>query len=431
MRFALGLVAVAISAAQTEDNSSTQNTVLLQQIKQRAISDLGSVPNYVCVYSIERSLWIPDEHQFRRLDRLHLEIAHIEGADRFSWLGNSAFQSKAPTAMVGYGASFSGDFADNRALVLASRWTRISYSGQVTLEGRPALRYEFDVHRGVLAVSNASQSGFAAARGAFWIDPETLDVLQIDLEAYDIPPGLKIGSIVDRTMYWPVLVGGRRVLLARRSELLLTESDGTMKRNASMFSNCREYTAESTVTFGPSPGTQVSPPAMENTRVQPGLQLQLVLDTPLDANKASVGDPIRAHILESAGSIRQGTHVYGRVSRIINYNDQVPTSRPERSSRPSKHAMYGQHAGEVLIGIEFSQIEYRRSRVPFLARLIDVESQPRARDIQIRGFGYFEDGAIVQYDPPATASFYVSQENPVLGRGVIMRWVTLAERGSL
>jgi hypothetical protein len=118
-----------------------------------------------------------------------------------------------------------------------------------------------DVHRGVLAVSNASQSGLAAARGAFWIDSETLDVLQIDLEAYDIPPGPKIGSIVDRTMYWPVLVGGRRVLLARRSEFLLTEADGTMKRNTSMFSNCREYTAESTVTFGSSPGTQVSPPA--------------------------------------------------------------------------------------------------------------------------------------------------------------------------
>jgi hypothetical protein len=429
--FALGLLVIAIAAAQAEDNSSTENTVLLRQIKQRALADLGSVPNYVCFDSIERSLWIPDIRQFRRLDRLHLEVAHIEGADRFSWLGNSAFQSKAPTAMVGYGASFRGDFADNRALVLANRWTKISYAGRVTIEGRPALRYEYDVHRGVLAVSNASQSGFAAARGAFWIDPATLDVLQIDLEAYDIPPGLKIGSIVDRTMYWPVLVGGQRVLLARGSELLLTESDGTVKKNASVFSNCREYTAESTVTFGPSPSAPVSPPAAEDTRVQPGLELQLVLDSPLDANKAAIGDPIRAHVLESAGGVRRGTHVHGRVTRIINYNDQIPTSSTERSSRPSKQATYGQHAGEVLIGIEFSQIESIRSRVPFLARLIDVELQQGSRETPVRGFGYFEDGATVQYDPPATASFYVSQENPVLGRGVIMRWVTLPGRGPL
>jgi len=37
----------------------------------------------------------------------------------------------------------------------------------------------------------------------------------------------------------------------------------------------------------------------------------------------------------------------------------------------------------------------------------------------------------VQYDPPSTASLYVSQESPVLGRGIIMQWVTMRERGSL
>jgi hypothetical protein len=79
----------------------------------------------------------------------------------------------------------------------------------------------------------------------------------------------------------------------------------------------------------------------------------------------------------------------------------------------------------VLIAVEFSQIEYRRSRVPFVARLIDVESQPGARAAAIRSFGYFEDDELVQYDPPSTASFYVSQENPVLGRNVIMQWITL------
>ncbi len=333
--------------------------------------------------------------------------------------------------MVGYGASFKGDFADNRALVFKSDWARISYSGRVTMEGRPAMRYEYDVHRRVLAMRNGDQSGLAAARGALWIDPETLDVMQIDLEAYDIPASLAIRSIVDRTTYWPVLVGGRRVLLARRSEFLLTELDGTVKRNESVFSNCREYGAESTVTFGTGPGTQAPPPTKEDVRVEAGLQIPLALDAPLDANRASVGDPISAHTLQTVGRIRRGTHVYGRVSRIINYNDQIPAPRPGQPPRPSKHPVYGQHSGEVLIGIEFSQMEYGRSRVPFTARLIDVESQPGVKATQIRGFGYFDDDRIVQYDPPSTASLYVSQENPVLGRGIMMQWVTIRERGSL
>jgi hypothetical protein len=424
------LLAVIFVGAQTKDAFSPENTVLLQQIKQRVMADLASVPNYVCVDSMERSVWIPGERQFRRLDRIHLELAHIEGADRFSWLGNSVFELKSPTEMVGYGTSFRGDFADNRTLVFSNDWTKISFADRVTADGRAALRYEYDVHRGALTVRNGNQSGLAAARGTFWIDPETLDLLQIDMEGYDIPARLALRSAVDHTMYWQVLIGHRKVLLARSSEFLLTELDGTVRRNASVFSNCREYMAESTITFESSPPTQVPLPRVEETRVPPGLQLQLVLDRPLDANEAAIGDPIRAHVLKSVGSIRQGTHVYGRVNRIINYNDQIPLPKPKRSPRPSEHPTWGQHSGELLIGMEFSQIEYQGNRVPFVARLIDIDSAPGARDKQIRSFGYFEENQIVRYDWPGTASIYILQENPVLGRGITMQWVTVPEQGS-
>lgn len=430
MRFLFVLALMPWACAQTQDTSSPESKGLLEQIKQRVIEDLASVPNYVCVDSIERSLFIPGERQFRRLDRVHLELANIEGADRFSWLGNSTFRSRAPTAMLGYGASFGGDFADNRVLVFKNNRTKISYTGRVTIEGRPALRYDYEDPQGALRVTNGNQSGFTGARGAFWIDPETLDLLRIDIEGYDIPSNLAVRSISNGTMYWRVLIGKRVALLAHNSEFRLTDADGTVTRNASIFSNCREYTADSTVTFGSSLTLQLPPPTMEDSHVQPGLQLQLVLDRTLDANEAAVGDPIRAHILEGAGSIPRGAHVYGRVNRIINFNDQIPLPRSEQPPPTPKHEVWGQHPGEVLIQIEFSQIEDRRSRVPFIARLIDLESQPGKRDIKIRGFGYLDGDAIVRYDPPGIASIYVSSENAVLGRSVIMRWVTTSERGS-
>lgn len=426
------MLAIAGAWAQTtEDASSPERTGLLERIKQRAIEDLASVPNYVCVDSIERSLSIPGERQFRRLDRVHLELAHVDGADRFAWLGNSVFQSRSPTVMVGYGASFGGDFADNRALVFKDNSTRISYAGRATMDGRPALRYEYDHPRGALGVANGNQSGFTAARGAFWIDPETLDLLQIDIEGYAIPSNLAVRSISDGTTYWRVLIGKRIVLLARNSEFLLTYADGTARRNASVFSNCREYTADSTVTFGSSTTPELPPPSLENSHVQSGLQLQLVLDKTLDANEAAVGDPIRARVLETVGGIPRGARVYGRVSRIVNFNDQIPLPRPERPPPTPKDAVWGWRLGEVLIQIELLQIEYQRSRAPFIARLIDLESQPGKPDPTIRSFGYLDDDRVVKYDPPGTASVYVPKENPVLGRGVIMQWVTASERGSL
>ena len=40
-----------------------------------------------------------------------------------------------------------------------------------------------------------------------------------------------------------------------------------------------------------------------------------------------------------------------------------------------------------------------------------------------------ESDRVVRYDPPGTASVYVSQEDPVSGRGIIMRWVKASKRG--
>lgn len=427
MRFALALAVIAGAWAQTEQPSSPESTGLLEQIKQRAIESLARIPNYVCVDSIERTLRIPGERQFRRLDRVHLELAHIEGADRFSWLGNSVFRSRNPTEMVGYGASFGGDFADNRALIFKRNSTRITYAGRVSMEGRPALRYDYDAPRGALGVTNANQSGYAPARGTFWIDPETLDLLQIDLEGYAIPSNLAVQSTSDSTTYWRVLIGKRIVLLPRNSEFRLTYADGTARRNASVFSNCREYTADASLTFGSSPTLQ-PPPSLEDSHVQPGLQLQLVLDKTLDANEAAVGDPIRAHVLKADGAIPRGARVYGRVNRIIDFNDQIPLPRPKQPPPTAKQAKSGRDPGEVLIQIEFSQIEYRRRRAPFIARLIDLESPPGKEGTKIRSFGYLGSNLVVRYDPPGTASIYVSKESPVLERGVIMQWVTVTDR---
>jgi len=429
VRCLLVLAITAGACAQIKEPSSPESTPLLEKIRQRAIDDLASVPNYVCVDSIERFLFIPAEHKFRRLDRVHVELAHVDGADRFSWLGNSSFQSRSPTVMVGYGASFGGDFADNRALIFKNTSTKISYSGPETINGRPALRYEYDAAHGALGVANGNLTGFTPARGAFWVEPETRELLQIDLQAYAIPSRLEVQSISDSTSYWRVLIGQRVALLPHNSDFRLTYADGTGRRNTSVFSNCREYTADSTLTYASSPAgstaaPESSPPAIENSHLQPGIQLQLALDKTLDANQAAVGDPVRAHVLSAAGGIPRGARVYGWVSRIINFADLIPLPRPQQPMPIPKSAVWGQHAGEVLIQIEFSRIEYRRTRAPFVARLIDLESQPGKPDPTIHGFGYLDSDLVVKYDPPGTASIYVPRDNPILGRDLVMQWVT-------
>jgi hypothetical protein len=412
---------MAGACAQTSSPSSPESPGLLYQIRQHALAELASMPNFVCVDSIERSLWVPHDQQFRPLDRIHLEVTRVDGSDRFAWLGNSVFQSRNPVAMIGYGASMGGEFSDTRALIFKNTPTKISYAGRVTMDGLPALRYQYDDPQRALGVSNRDQFAFTAARGSFWVDPETLDLLQIDIEGYDIPSKVAVRSTSDSTKYWRVLIGSRTVLLPHGSEFRLMEEDGVLSRNLSVFSNCREYAAESAVTFDSSP--ELLPPLHpdENPHVQPGLQLQLVLDKNLDAGKAVVGDAVHAHVLQGAGDVPRGARVYGRVTRIINFDDRIPLPSPAHSPGTPK---WGQHSGEVLIQIELLKIEYRHSSAPFVARLIDLESRPGKRAAGIRSFGYVDDGAIVKYDPPGTASVYVSKEHPVLERDLIMQWAT-------
>ena len=185
-------------------------------------------------------------------------------------------------------------------------------------------------------------------------------------------------------------------MLARDSELLLTLPDGTVKRNFSVFSNCREFQAQSVISFegGASARMEPPPPAIEAARLPAGLELAVALDTTVDLESAAVGDEVRAHVVEAVGPLPRGARIVGRVEKLIRY-----------------------HEGYALIGLSFSRVEFRRFRAPFAARLIEAGA--------IRSFGYFADNDLVRYDAPGTANLYLAGSRPRLRRGFSMRWLTL------
>src|SRR5580692_7635174 len=94
----VALFAMAVGFAADHEAPS------LAAIRKHALEDLSNLPNYVCVDSIDRAVRVPSEREFRLIDRVRLELAHIEDADRFSWIGSSAFLAKTDAA-VNYGLS--------------------------------------------------------------------------------------------------------------------------------------------------------------------------------------------------------------------------------------------------------------------------------------------------------------------------------------
>ncbi len=430
VRTALALFLIA-AAASAQDARIPEETLLLARIKAKALEDMARLPNYACIETVERYRRAPQRRDFTLMDRMHIEVAKIGDRERFAWPGKSAFAHDIPADMVGHGASATGDFWGNISAIFSNPDTTFRYSGEGLAGGAPAVRYEYQIpaRASGLTVTVGPASGRAGVRGSFWADPASLDVLRVETEAYDIPPEVPAQSAVSRTDYWRVRIGAREILLARRSEFVLTNFRGETSRNVIVFTNCREFSGQSTITFADGPAISVSaPPALDAAALPAGIELALRLDTAIDPKTAAAGTAIRARVLEASGGVPKGARVYGRVRRIAFY------PAPEQRFvfvQPRRHevlTVLAEHENEVLIGIEFTEIEYARRRAPFAARLIDVEPDANGGNRVVREFGYFANGSIVEYDLPGSATFYLSARRPVLPRGLRMQWITVEPR---
>jgi hypothetical protein len=174
---------------------------------------------------------------------------------------------------------------------------------------------------------------------------------------------LPVQSVEVAMEYGRVQIGSAEILAPQQAELLLTLTDRSQKRNLVEFSQCRQYHAESAIRFDTdADATKDASGATDGAAVQEielpaDLPLKLQLDKELDSDTAAQGDPITAHLTASAELkgkiyIPQGALVRGRIRRLERY----PVEKPY-----------------LVVGIEFSEIEFGNKRAAFLGRLDHME----------------------------------------------------------
>ena len=88
-----------------------------------------------------------------------------------------------------------------------------------------------------------------AAKGSFWFDPVSLDLIRLDVYGEDMPDDLHLEEAVTHTDYARSHIGDSSALLPKRSELTMTYSSGLTYRDVIEFSQCHEYRADSTIDF--------------------------------------------------------------------------------------------------------------------------------------------------------------------------------------
>src|SRR5574337_727112 len=138
---ASSLVGIVIPLAAQSD--LPPEVLLLSRIEHRAAMDLARIPDFTCRENIERSRG-KDGKPVKFADRVALDVAEIAGHELFAWPG-SHFEERPVSEMIGEGMAGTGEFITEARNLFLGNMAVIRYSGRDVLNGRPAVRYDFQL----------------------------------------------------------------------------------------------------------------------------------------------------------------------------------------------------------------------------------------------------------------------------------------------
>lgn len=248
----LVLLYLAIRACLAQD--LPPEVLLVAKIKVKMAENLDRLPNYTCQQTIERSRRRMPARKFELLDTVRLEVALVEGKELFGKPGANRIVESEITQLVG-GTIGNGDFGLLARSIFLSSGGSFTYVGDTLLDGRKTIRYDYRVPllSSGYHVRVPPKEAVVAYHGSFWVDPDSLDLIRLDLTVDDIPLYLGLASATKTLEYRRAIIGGKDFLLPFDAELRMTDLNGTENRNRTRFHGCRQYVGESVLSFADPP----------------------------------------------------------------------------------------------------------------------------------------------------------------------------------
>lgn len=425
-RFVNALCVLACVWPASAQSELPPRVLQLAELKRNIKTRLARLPNYTCLETIERSRRKNAQQAFRYLDTVRVEVAAVKNREIYAWPGDKEFGDRDITEIIGAGTVASGSFADDIRSIFVNNASTIVWHGEEQRSGRRMLRWDYRIPYNLSGwiVRTAAASGRVAAAGSFWVDAETLDLLRIETNAAEIPPDLPIAAVTNTMGYARVRIGSADLLLPQSAELILTMVTGEENRNRIEFSHCREFGANSMLTFEPpSTVAPASAAPVNEISLPPGLRLPVHLANAIDSENAAVGDAISAIVesrVEQKGAvpIPKGAMLHGRIRRF------------ERSTTPTDH---------YIVGLEFTDLEFPGYHARFFG---DMESVDTLQDLQwilttsrsktielgIRGgIMTTSETAVYRAIPiPGVSTFFMGAAKFHLPEGLHMTWRTVS-----
>lgn len=356
MRRVLVLALTCFSAAAAQDSGLSPEVLFLSRMVRHVAASVTVVPNYTCTETLYREQLPAHEKAFRPIDLVKFEVAKVGHKEVFAWPGAGKFEEKTISDFLGAGGLVGdGIFNLFATDLFVHRSGRLIYRGTEYFNGHKAIRIDYVVGSLRASFSLRTEMGTAVVSysGSFWVDPESMDLFRLIVNADDIPAYMQLSAVT-------ITIDFRADNALPESAVLeMRKTSGAISRDQVRFIDCRKFAGDATIVFDPSDSPVIAAETAPKitTVVLPGnLTISLRLQTPIVLGKSSVGDEITALVENDLKSDRhlwlpKGSIAHGRIRRLEQYKG------------PPDY---------VLAGLEFSTIETAQTRYEFVAQLIST-----------------------------------------------------------
>lgn len=345
---------------------------LIARIKAHVLAQVASVLDYTCLETMQRHHKPPGRQTVMTpLDTVRLDVLYTGARELYSSPGARHFGEEHPETFLGGGLIGDGTFGTFVHTVFADRQAVYTYRAREPLRGLTVARYDFRVSSLTNSLTIKVEGGTAVTgiEGSFWADPESLDLVRLEVRPDELPSYLGIRGMSTTLDYAPVRIGSRDLIVPQSAELWLAQTSGEESLNVVGFTQCRKFEAESSVSFSSAAagGTLAAPaqpaplahPVVPPQDIPAGLELALRLTAAINQD-ASVGALIEATVsedvrLKGRTVIPKGTAVTGRLRRL------------------EKHSDIGDY---WVVSLEFIEIEMGGSTQRFFADWISADRIP-------------------------------------------------------
>jgi hypothetical protein len=223
----------------------------LSRVKRQAKGEFQRLTNYACLETVTRSQRHVGAAVFKALDTIRVEVAVINGKEMFAPQGGKQFQDVEVDTLATEGVIGTGSFDTLARNLFVFDVARTTGHGEDKLGERPALWFGWAISPMADAFKLSGKYGeaYVGEAGQYWVDAETLQLLRIEQHATDIPATIDFREVRTTIDYGKVSIGSGELLLPLKAETIVIDGDGTVNRNITEFSNCREYGSESMIRF--------------------------------------------------------------------------------------------------------------------------------------------------------------------------------------